>query len=236
MNRFRKEYNKLAQRINKVAQKGPDAVFEYYELIDEVLEKGQYSLLEEIMIARYGIDIRSVRTMEDFKKESFPDIRRVTNSNSSLFLKQVTDDKGVYSVGQHYYRLSNNQYIGDIREVESNTRFTEKKLVEIFVNLEVVVGLTSSILDAIPIFPVYPPQTLRVLEQSQFIYEGKIYHCTQSYTFSAINQITPTFSAYWAQVSAPIYSLISYTGSNVTLLNKYKLAIDTLKSYNYTIL
>ena len=67
-------------------------------------------------------------------------------------------------------------------------------------------------------------------------YSLSVHFRMTSYTYSSTNRITPTFSAYWDQVSAPSYSLTSFTGSSTTLLEKYSLAIDNLKTYNYTII
>lgn len=233
---YRREYNKVFKRINKIAQKGSESILEYKDLIDELVTTNQYRLLEDILITKYGIDISKYPNIEKVKNETFDEIRRATNFSSQIFLKDLTEQKGVYSVGFHFYDKNNNQYLGDIREVELNPNFSEKKLVEIFIDLESIVGLSSSIVSAIPEFVNDPRLTLNLPQDSQVIYGGEIYHCIQPYTYSSINRITPTFSSYWNQVLSPSYSLTMFTGSSTTLLKKYQLAIDNLKSYNYTII
>jgi hypothetical protein len=233
---YRREFNKVFKRINKIAQKGSESVLEYKELIDELVTRGQYRLLEDILITKYGIDILNYSSIERLKNETFDDIRRVTNFSSQIFLKDLTEQNEVYSVGFHYYDKNTNQYLGDIREVELNPNFAEKKLVEIFIDLESIVGLSSSIVSAIPEFVNDIRITINLKENDQVLYIGDIYHCIQSYTYSSANKITPTFSAYWNQVAAPSYSLTMFTGSSTTLLEKYQLAITNLKSYNYTII
>jgi hypothetical protein len=233
---YRKEYNKIFKRINKIAQKGSESIIEYKELIDELVTRGQYRLLEDVLITKYGIDISKYPNIEKVKNETFDDIRRVTNFTSQIFLKELTEQKEVYSMGYHYYNKNNNQYLGDIQEVELNPNFSEKKLIEIFIDLEAVVGLSSSIIYAIPTFVDDIRTTVRFDIDAQVLYNNGIYHCIQSYTYSELNRLTPTYSTYWDQVSSPSYSLTTFTGSSTTLLEKYSLAIDTLKSYNYTII
>jgi hypothetical protein len=233
---YRKEYNKVFKRINKIAQKGSEYIIEYKELIDELVLTGQYRILEDVLITKYAIDISKYPNVEKVKNETFDDIRRVTNFTPQIFLKELTEQKGVYSVGYHYYNNTNNQYLGDILEVELNPNFSEKKLIEIFIDLESIVGLSSSIISAIPTFEDDIRTTIKFDIDAQVLYTSGIYHCIQSYTYSSTNRITPTFSAYWDQVSAPSYSLTSFTGSSTTLLEKYSLAIDNLKTYNYTII
>jgi hypothetical protein len=235
MIRYRKDFNKLAKKLNKIAQKGENAKFEFYEFIDEIITLNQYSIFEDIMITKYGIDIKKYKTVEDVKNETFEDIRRVTNFSTQIFFKDLIDENNVYNLGFHYYDKTTNQYIGDIIEYEQTTNFSEKKLIEVFLNLDSIVGLSSSIYSAIPTFVNNPSEVIKFEVSSQVLYQGNIYHCTQSYTYSATAKYTPTFSNYWVQVLSPTYSLTSFTNSSITLLEKYKLAINTLKSYNYTI-
>jgi hypothetical protein len=233
---YRKEYNKVFKRINKIAQKGSESVMEYKELIDELVLTGQYRILEDVMITKYGIDISVYKNIEKVKNEIFDDIRRVTNFTPQIFLKELTDQKEVYSIGFHYYNKNNNQYLGDIQEIELNPDFSGRKLIEIFIDLEAVVGLSPSIISAIPTFVDNIRTIIKFDIDAQVLYGNGIYHCIQSYTYSEFNRITPTYSSYWDQVSSPSYSLTTFTGSSTTLLQKYSLAIDTLKSYNYTII
>ena len=235
MNRYRKELNKLLAKIVKIAEKGSEAIFEYGELIDEIVSKSQYGLFEDIMITKFGIDIRNFITVDVVKKETFDTVRRVINYTPQIFQKKLHDDNSVYSLGFHYYNSTNNQYIGDIVEVETNINLSEKKLIEIFLDLDAVVGLSQSILEAIPKFILNTNDSIKLDVGAQVLYENKVYHCIQSYTYSSTNMITPTYSTYWNQVSAPTYSIKSFTGTSTSLLEKYQLAINYLKSYSWTI-
>lgn len=233
--RYRKEFNKLFKRIDKIAQKGTEAILEYKELLDELVTTGQYQYLADVLLVKYGIDISEAESIQQVKNNTFSDIRRVTNFTPQIFLKNLTDENGVYSLGYHFYDSSNSHYLGDIVEID-RIGDLEKKTLDIYIDLEVVVGNSASILYAISTFYDDPTTRIKFEEESQVLYGGKIYHCIEPYTYSNTNRITPTFSAYWDQVSAPSYSLTSFTGSSTTLLEKYSLAIDNLKSYSYTII
>lgn len=232
---YRKQFNSIFRRINKVAQKGQEAIVEYKELIDELITRGQYRYLSDVLLIKYGIDISDAENIQEVKNNTFADIRRVTNFTPQIFLKNVAEERGVYSLGYHFYNSSNNQYIGDIIEIDRTPDNLEKKTLDIYVDLEAVVGLTPSIIYAISTFYDDPRTRISFDLEAQVLYEGKIYHCTTPYIYSSTNRVTPTFSTYWNQVSSPPYELTSFTGSS-TLINKYRSAIDKLKTYNYTII
>jgi hypothetical protein len=233
--RYRKDFNKVFRKIDRIAQKGVDGTLEYKQAIDEFISSGLYRQLEDVLFVKYGIDISKAITIQDIKNNTFADIRRITNYDPQIFLRNLTEDKGVYSLGQHFYNKENNQYLGDIVEIDRIKDLT-RKLLDIFIDVDAVVGSPESIRFAVPIFydDIRTIISFKIDDQVQYV--GNIYHCKQPYVYSEFNRITPTFSTYWDQVLSPSYSLTSFTGSSTTLLQKYSLAIDKLKTYNYTII
>ena len=232
MNYYRREYDKIYRKVNTIAQKGKDGVFDYYKFIDEIVSKSQYGMFEDVMITKYKIDIRNFLSVNDMKKETFELIRRQTTSKPQVLLKKILDSKNVYSNGFYFYDKSTNKYLGDIKEIEP-VNLSENKLLEINTEVEAIVGLSSSIYNAIPNY--IEKDNTKYYPNHQVIYDQKIYHCILSYTYSITNPITPTYSTYWNLVKSPTYSTLSITNSN-TITDKYKVAIDYLKSFTYSII
>lgn len=236
MNLDRKEYNKIYNKINKLAQKGSDYVFEYYILIDEIIANGQFSILEDVMITKYRIVVKNFLSIEDFKHFSFTEIRRLTNTNSADLIQKLLTQKSVYLVGYHLYDSITNHYLGDIREEETTNSlpYKDRKLIELSIDVYAEVGIPASISAAIPQFENNSILKINYKVGQQLAFTGNLYECTQSYTFSSTNLITPTFSAFWSQISSPTYSRVDITDDTLTLVQKYSQAIDFLKGFTYS--
>lgn len=230
---YRKLINKIYTKIDNISRKGPDYVYEYYEYIDLVIKQGNSSVLEDVMIHKFGIDMRPYPSIDDFKKDSFPKIRFQSVARFQKKLKSLLDQNNLYCVGFHYYESNNDTYVGDIREIEDSTIFKAYEDRELreeikIVNLEVIKGLSSSISDATPPFDLSPSHTLNFKTQSVVGFNNNYYTCIQSYTWSSTNQITPTYSAFWATYSFGTYSKTTIGEDSIDLLDKYQLAIDIL--------
>lgn len=238
---YRKEYEKIYNRINNIAKKGKDAVFEYYILINEVIDNGQYNILQDVLINKYKIDLIYFKSVQDLKHKTFSIIRQKTNSSSQIELNKLFDGKNVYPIGYHYFRKTNNQYLGDIKEIEESEnwiaykdpKLTEKQDEIRIINLEVVIGLSQSILESIPEFENNPNKTITFATNSLVIFTGNIYNCIQSYTYNLTNQITPTYSSYWSQKLSPTYSVTTLDDNETKLIDKYSIAIDLINQTSY---
>lgn len=236
MNQYRKNFDKLYNKINKLAQKGSDYIYEYFSLIDETVSLGQYSLLEDVMKVKYGITLRNFLSVNDFKENSFEIVRSLTNDLSAVNLQKLLDQKSVYQVGFYIYDKITNQYLGDVKELETQIgkRFTNTKLINLTIDLQAERGIQSSIYSAIPTFENNPLYTRRYIVGDLLLYQGTIYQCQLAYTYSSTNRLTPTFSAYWAQMITPTYSAAFFTSSSISLAQKYSSAIDFLRGYTYS--
>jgi len=220
---YRKECIKIYKKINYISQKGLDGSFDYYVYIDELIDNGQYAMLEDVMTTKYNIDIQNFKSIYDLKHKTFDKIRISTTSLFQDNLKKIFDNKNVYSIGFHFYDKTNNHYLGDIKELEQPT----------VINLEVSVGLEQSVLDGIPPFEVDRTDVITIEKDSLVRYIGNIYECTDTYTYTQANPITPTYSNYWMQIYSPTYSYTLIDDDNTKLIDKYNQAIDIVKSFIY---
>jgi len=232
----RREFNKIYTKINKLAQKGSDQVFEYYNYIDELIASGKYSILEDIMLTKYEISMKAFLSVNDFKKFSFKDIRKFTNYNSAESIQKLLDTKSVYLIGFRLFDSQTNHYLGDLREeqIENGVFRYNRKLFEMTIEVVAEVGIKGSALEVIPVFEDNTKLINFYDMDEHIVYWEEIYQCVQSYTYSSTNRITPTFSSFWASVNLPDYSRLGVTGSNLTLVDKYSQAIDFLKGFTYS--
>lgn len=114
----RREIEKILSKIDKIAKKGKDGIYEYYDLIDDLINQGKYYLFDKAMFQGYNIDINVYNTVDDVKKSSFPRIRFNTNSKFQEDLKLLHDAEQVYQIGLKFYSATSSVYLGTIKEVE----------------------------------------------------------------------------------------------------------------------
>ena len=98
MNQDKKKIEKIFNKIDKLATKGKDQIQEYYKLIDELIDKGEYSYLEQCLSKFYEIEASSFSNVVDVKTKTWNDILFLTNSSFSKKLKKLYDSKNVYQI------------------------------------------------------------------------------------------------------------------------------------------
>lgn len=99
----RKKLEKIYTRIDKLATKGKEYIYEYYKLVDEFIDSGDYSNFEQAMFYFYDIDITKWSNVQDVKKNTWSEILFQTNSSVQKKLKKLFDTKGVYQMGLDFY-------------------------------------------------------------------------------------------------------------------------------------
>ena len=98
MNQDKKKIEKIFSRIDKLATKGKDQIQEYYKLIDELIDKGEYSYLNQCLSIFYEIEVSSFSNVVDIKTKTWNDILFLTNTSFSKKLKKLYDSKNVYQI------------------------------------------------------------------------------------------------------------------------------------------
>lgn len=103
MNEIKRKTSKIYNQIDKLAKKGKDQVFEYYKLIDDIVNKGEYGFFEQTLYNYYNIDPVNYLTVDDVKKKTWSEILFQTNSSFLSKLKKIYDSKNVYQIGINIY-------------------------------------------------------------------------------------------------------------------------------------
>ena len=93
---FRKKQQKIYKKIDSIATKGRDNALEYYKYIDELVLKGDYAELEQVLYDYYNIDIIDSPDVESVKKKTWDPILFQTSSTFLKKLSALYKSKGVY--------------------------------------------------------------------------------------------------------------------------------------------
>lgn len=153
----RKKINKIYEKIDKLAVKGKEYIYEYHNYIDDLVEKGDYSYLELALFYFYFIDINTPEysSVVDVKNKTWDKILFQTNSTLAKKIKKVFDDKGIYQLGYEVFNDTTGKKIGKIVELDQYSPDTKyylqnkeySKLIGLRVTyLEATkVGITSSV-------------------------------------------------------------------------------------------
>lgn len=111
MSEIKRKTEKQFNQIDKIAKKGKDQIYEYYKLVDEFINKGEYGYFEQTLSLYYNIDIVDYKGVDDVKRKTWPIILFQTNSSFQTKLKKIYDSKKVYQTSFDIY----SQDIGHIQ-------------------------------------------------------------------------------------------------------------------------
>jgi len=115
---FKKDIDKVYQKIDKIAKLGRDSFQEYYNYIDEVITKQQYGLFTQVLIIKYNFDPTKILSIDEVKQRSWSVILFQTNTKFQDDKYALLNTNSVYQLGLAYY-VGTNSLIGTISEVDS---------------------------------------------------------------------------------------------------------------------
>ena len=119
--RERNKIGKIYNKIDKIAITGGNYITEYYKLIDEIIDKGEYSYFESCLLEYYKIDISKIDSTQDVKHSTWSKILILTNTSFSKRLKKLYDSKDSYQIGYDIYTNSYNTLLVDISNALTST-------------------------------------------------------------------------------------------------------------------
>lgn len=118
VNMYRKRLEKIYKKIDKIASKGRDNQIEYLKYIDELIDKGDYTAFEEVLLIYYDLDVSKERYLSSYKLGSWEIVCQKTKSSFLSKLSKLYKQKGIYQSSFNIYKDSNSQIIGEIKEKE----------------------------------------------------------------------------------------------------------------------
>jgi hypothetical protein len=223
MNQYRKDIEKLYQRIIKIVSKGESYLQSYYDLIDEYVDYGKTNILQDVMATKFKIDTTTYASIDIFKKTTFKKLASFTESKSNISLEQLFKNKNVYSLGTQFFDLTTSQYLGDIKQYDTST---------ISKAMDVYTFYPQFMRSAIPTFVESPSFTISYKQGNVVYFQNKLWLCVENYTWNKLNRITPTYSEYWTQIYPGTQSIHTVT-TPTSLEEKYSKSIDILRNYYY---
>jgi hypothetical protein len=120
---YERQLSKLNLRIEKITLKGRDNYLDFSRLIDEMVEKGQWSLFEQCVYYYYGISLQNIQSIESVKKSTWTEICFQTNTSFLVKLKKLYDDNDVYQTGFDIYSNKKDFLQLDLSNPVSETYF-----------------------------------------------------------------------------------------------------------------
>ncbi len=101
---IRKKLLKIYTKIDKLAVKGKDQIYEYHKLIDEYIDRGDFDNFTQTLYYYYTIDVSKYNgNILDIKNKTWPDVLFETNSTFQKKLKKVYNDSKTYQQGYDVY-------------------------------------------------------------------------------------------------------------------------------------
>ena len=106
---YEKKLAKIYLRIEKLSSKGKNNYLEFFKLVDELVEKGDYSAFEQCLFYYYGLDIIDASSIDSIKKSTWDEICFQTNTPFLVKLKKIYDQKKVYQVSYDIFSSDNDK-------------------------------------------------------------------------------------------------------------------------------
>lgn len=98
-----KKLSKIYLKFEKLALKGKSYWIEFYNLVDELVEKGDYLPMVEAVHYYYGIDLNDEPTLEGAKRKMWDEILFQTQSSFLIKQKRLYDQKKVYQISYNIF-------------------------------------------------------------------------------------------------------------------------------------
>jgi len=101
---IRKKLEKYYYKIDKLAVKGKEKIFDYYKLVDEFIDKGEFDSFNQTLYYYYEINTSIYNgDIAKLKTKTWDSILFQTNSSFQKKLKNLYDSKNVYQQGFDIY-------------------------------------------------------------------------------------------------------------------------------------
>lgn len=111
-NLYAKKLEKIYNKIGQLASVGRDNRLQYFQYVDELIEKGDFASYQESLILFFQIDTLNVTSVEDIKSKTWNEICFQTKSSFLQKLSKLYKQKQVFQ--QSYNIYSDNISVSEI--------------------------------------------------------------------------------------------------------------------------
>lgn len=112
---FKKDITKIHLKIDKIAKSGKDNFQDYYDYIDDIILKGKYGVLSQVLFIKYDFDVKNT-SIDIIKKKSWDKILFNTNSKFQDEVYTLINNNEIYQIGTGFFSGTNS--LGTIQEVD----------------------------------------------------------------------------------------------------------------------
>lgn len=141
----KKQFDKIYSKIDIISKKGSIGRIEYYQYVDELVNKNQYLIFQDVLERKYDIDTMIMDSVDNVKKLTFNKIRFQTTSTFQENLKKLYDSYSITQMGQYFYSATGSK-IGTIIQTETPTKIIELTSYNIRNQNIIITGATASLL------------------------------------------------------------------------------------------
>lgn len=120
-NPIKKRIIKIYNKIISISQKGGDAYLTYYNYIDDLVNNGEWSILQDVFLEYFKTDIRKWTSVSGMKQDTWEIVSSNTDTTFMNRLKTYYDQKGVYQIGQKIFQTISptaSQFLGKFIEIK----------------------------------------------------------------------------------------------------------------------
>jgi len=114
---YSQKVKNVVAKITTIISGGPEYYTIYYDYIDEIINKGEFSIFEDALYSAWKIRIVNYIDVTTLKSRTFNQIRMFTYSKTQQQLKSLLDKNGLYQTSFNIFNSSDNNFLGTIREV-----------------------------------------------------------------------------------------------------------------------
>ena len=106
---YEKKLSKIYLKFEKLALKGKSYWIEFYNLVDELVEKGDYGPMVDSVYYYYGIDLNEEPTLEGCKRKMWDEILFQTQNPFLVKQKRLYDERKVYQISYNIFSSDNDK-------------------------------------------------------------------------------------------------------------------------------
>lgn len=101
---YKRKVNKIYKKLISLSSKGKDNILEYYKYLDEIVDKGDYSVLEQVINIYFKIDISKYQSIEKFRDKVWNEICLETKLPILEKINKLYKSKNIYQIGNYIYK------------------------------------------------------------------------------------------------------------------------------------
>lgn len=121
MTEKQRSLQKIKSKVDKITKKGNTNKLEYFNYINELVDKGKYSNFLDMLDDYYQLSYYTIDTVKEVIDLSWVEILRNSNSDKSIRIKRIFDREDLYQIGLDIYESITNTKIGEIHEYDLET-------------------------------------------------------------------------------------------------------------------